>query len=61
MIIENASKTETTAENKYNIEVTAKTFRSLFGDLYSKPFESMIREIVAMLMMQTAEPVIQAQ
>lgn len=47
MIIENASKTETTAENKYNIEVTAKTFRSLFGDLYSKPFESMIREIVA--------------
>lgn len=32
MIIENANKTETTAENKYNIEVTAKTFRSLFGD-----------------------------
>lgn len=47
MIIETENKTETTAENKYNIEVTSKTFRSLFGDLYAKPFDSMIREIVA--------------
>lgn len=47
MIIETENKTETTAENKYNIEVTSKTFRSLFGDLYANPFRSMIREIVA--------------
>lgn len=47
MIIETENKTETTAENKYNIEVTSKTFRSLFGDLYAKPFDSMIREIAA--------------
>lgn len=47
MIIETENKTETTVENKYNIEVTSKTFRSLFGDLYANPFISMIREIVA--------------
>ena len=47
MIIETENKTETTAENKYNLEVTSKTFRSLFGDLYANPFRSMIREIVA--------------
>lgn len=47
MIIETENKTETTAENKYNIEVTSKTFRNLFGDLYANPFRSMIREIVA--------------
>lgn len=47
MIIKEDSTVTSTSENKYEIEISGKTFRSLFGDLYAKPFESMIREIVA--------------
>ena len=47
MIIKEDSTVTSTGENKYEIEISGKTFKSLFGDLYAKPFESMIREIVA--------------
>lgn len=47
MIIESNDKLTSTGDSKYKIEISGKTFRSLFGDLYANPLQSMIREIVA--------------
>ena len=47
MIIESNSKLTSTGDSTYKIEISGKTFRGLFGDLYANPLKSMIREIVA--------------